>query len=515
MMNRWRPAAAMAWRACTATAAGALRLLRLPAEATAYAAAYAVGKWHAIAASHAMAAAASPPVLNPAAIAALAAALRKLERAPQPGPPGSAANQPLPAGLWDTEAADSPLGVPQAAMPGGGELPGHGSDSAGMAGGCWSAAEQALIGRIREETARMNRNNVTRTAAYYAVYVRRPELHWALLAHLVSRNGGWNMTDLQAEWIPRLLSASKREDVFAFLERANALIFGDAYPQLLLYEYSMKHGRPLFHLLPAFGVSRFMAPAWERFWASRESVLLTVALIVNEQHFIEDRVVRNPYFRKRVIDTLFFSMQSFLQLNAVVIPYGNSNCNSNSDGDGDANGNGEGPDGIRLAGLIIERFASISERIEFGKRLYAILFGVPSVYEGVRTFTREVRHTGSRADFAPQLFSRIRQGLPERPYNARLQGGKLKPGAERPYSPALAAAWPDRPVAPPEPGDWFKRAAEVMPYFERLPLPDTFELTNEYGFLLDKLELAAEASHRVEGLERLDDSPITPTSIVD
>ncbi|EFM12969.1 Protein of unknown function DUF2515 [Paenibacillus curdlanolyticus YK9] len=508
MLNRLSPAAAAAWRACAAAGAGALRLLRLPAEATAYAAAYAVGKWHAIAASHAMAAAASPPVLDPAATAALAAAWRKLERTPpqQPGPTGSAANQPLPAGAWDTEAAASPLGAPQAAKPGGEALPGLGSDSAGVAGGCWSAAEQALIGRIREETAWMNRNNVTRTAAYYAVYVRRPELHWALLAHLVSRNGGWNMTDLQAEWVPRLLGTSKREDVFAFLERANSLIFGDAYPQLLLYEHSMKHGRPLFHLLPAFGVSRFMAPAWERFWASRESALLTVALIVNEQHFIEDRVVRHPHYRKRVIDTLFFGMQSFLQLNAVVIPYSISN------GDGDS---GETPSDMRLAGLIIERFASIRERIEFGKRLYAILFGVPTVHEGVRAFVREVRHTGSRADFAPQLFSRIRHGLPERPYNARLQGGKLKPGAERPYSPTLAAAWPERPVAPPEPGDWFVRAADVLLYFERLPLPGTFELTNEYGFLLDKLELAAEASHRVDGPEGLDAVSAMPTSTAD
>lgn len=432
-----KSATACVKRLGAAAASAALRILQLPVEAAVYAARYAAGKWKAMAASDAMSHCAEPPALDAAATAALAKAWRRLEHEPVPTP--------------------------------------------GSAECALSGSDRALLARIREETHRLNRNNVTRTMAYYAVYERRPELHWALLAHLVSRNGGWNMTDLQGEWLPRLLGESKRDDVFRFLERANALIFGDAYPQLLLYEHSVRTGRPLFHLLPALGATRFMAPVWERFWRERDSAILTVALIVNEQHYIEKRVVSDPYYRKRVVDTLFFGMQSLLQLNAVLLPYSL----------------GAEPGDMRLAGLIIERFSSVRERIEFGKRLYAVLFGVPAVAAGVRSFVAGVRHTGSRADYAPQLFARVRQGLPEKPYNERLKGGRLKPGAERPYSPELSAAWPDVPVLPPEPGDWFASAAEVELYFAQLPLPSTFEMTNEYGFLLDKLELAAAASHRL------------------
>lgn len=123
----------------------------------------------------------------------------------------------------------------------------------------WNEEELALIERIRAETAAANRNNVTRTEAYRIFVFPHSELHWALLAHMVSRNGGWNMTDLQGEWLPWLLNSEQRLAVFRFLEQANALIFQDAYPQLLLYERSRREGRSLFHLLPAFGVSSFMA----------------------------------------------------------------------------------------------------------------------------------------------------------------------------------------------------------------------------------------------------------------
>ncbi|GFN31970.1 DUF2515 domain-containing protein [Paenibacillus xylaniclasticus] len=440
-----KPEAACVKRLGAAAAAVLLRVLRLPVEAAVYAARYAAGKWKAMASSDAMADKAAVPSIDTAAVAALVKEWRKLERA---------------------QPAVQPQSVDKA--------------SSGL-----NDEDRALIAHIQEETLRLNRNNVTRTAAYYALYERCPELHWALLAHLVSRNGGWNMTDLKGEWLPRLLSESKRTDVFRFLERANRLIFGDAYPQLLLYEHSVRLRRPLFHLLPALGVTRFMLPVWEQFWQSRDSAILTVALIVNEQHFIEQRVVANPFYRKRVIDTLFFGMQSLLQLNAVLLPYAR----------------GREPGQMKLAGLIIERFSSLRERIEFGKRLYAVLFGVPAVAAGVRSFAATVRHTGSRADYAPQLFTRIRHGLPEKPYNERLKGGQLKPGAVPPYSPELSAAWPDTPGDPPEPGDWFVGAAAVAPYFAQLPLPSTFEMTNEYGFLLDKLELAAAASHRALAAE--------------
>ncbi|WP_419873032.1 DUF2515 domain-containing protein [Candidatus Pristimantibacillus sp. PTI5] len=409
------------------------QLLALPGAAFDYA----VGKWAAMSASHAMMEEAIPLQLSASAVAKLKYAWSKQITFPSPA----------------------------------------------MAEG-WHERDLALIARIRDETAVYNRNNVTRTEAYRSVYFRTPELHWALLAHIVSRNGGWNMTDLQGEWLPLLLNAEQREAVFRFLEKANALIFQDAYPQLLLYEWSRREGRSLFHLLPAFGVSAFMAPVWKQFWRDRDAVPLTIALIVNEQHYIEQRVVQHPYFREKVLHTLFFGLQSLLQLNGVIVPYGTGQAR------------GEGASVLKLSGLILEQFENLPERIEFGKRLYAMLFGIPRVYDGARCFAGAVKHTGSRVDYAPYMFSRVRQQLPHSVYKERLLGGRLKLGAEPLYSPELGAAWNDQPLEDPEPGDWFKSVNQVWPYFQKLPLPHSFEITNEYGLMLNKIELAVLAMQR-------------------
>lgn len=431
------------------------QLLSLPGAA----ASYAGGIWKTMSVSQQLIGEAEPPRLSQAAIARLTAAWERLEE------------------HMNAEGAEAPAAVE------------------------WTADEQTAIDRIRAETETACRNNVTRTEAYRTVYFRTPELHWALLAHLVSRNGGWNMTDLQGEWLPRLLRADQREEIFLFLERANALIFHDAYPQLLLYERSLREGRSLFHLLPAFGVSSFMLPAWRLFWKERDPAPLTVALIVNEQHYIERRVVQNAHFQEKVLHTLFFGMQKLMHVNGVVFPYGS--------GGEEPNENGGAPDsamaglescgsgkGTQLAGLIIESFENLEERIELGKRLYAMLFGIQPVLHGARCFAAAVKHTGSRADYAPQLFARVRQLPPQRVYTERLLGGALKPGAEPIYSPELGAAWSDRPVAPPGEGDWFRSAKQVLPYFRELPLPPIFEMTNEYGLLLNRIELAVLAAQR-------------------
>ncbi|QHN49242.1 DUF2515 domain-containing protein [Geobacillus stearothermophilus] len=100
--------------------------------------------------------------------------------------------------------------------------------------------EAAAVAMIRQKTAEHNLNNITRTAAYFTFFERHPEVHWAFLAHLVSRNGGWNMTDLRGSLLPLLLPEKTIAPLFLFLKRANALIFHDAYPQLLLYEESKR-----------------------------------------------------------------------------------------------------------------------------------------------------------------------------------------------------------------------------------------------------------------------------------
>lgn len=332
--------------------------------------------------------------------------------------------------------------------------------------------ERELLKRIERERDAHNRNNAARTAAYLNMYREHPELHWALLAHMVSRNGGWSMTDLKGELLPFLLNRTQREAVFAFLERANALIFRDAYPQLLLYRASLQHQAPLFHLLPLLGVSAFMRPVWELFWENQDSAALTIGLIVNEQHYIEQRVVQNPLFRHSVIETLFFQAQSLLQLNQVVFPYVHN-------------------ERIRMAGLILENFSNVQERIEIGKKLYAILFGIPVVYEGAKRFAFSTRHSGSRSDYWPHLFSPIRKQppVPRGQLQERLNGCRLRPGAVQLFSPKLSASWKDRPVAPPEPGDWFQDLHAVR-HFASVEAPFSFEMTQEYCLGLSKIELA-------------------------
>ena len=90
-----------------------------------------------------------------------------------------------------------------------------------------SKDEFLLINHIKECTERLNKNNVTRTQAYLNFYLRHPEIHWALLGHLVSRNGGWNMTDLKGELLSNLLSGKEQQAFFFFFgKRKLAYISG-------------------------------------------------------------------------------------------------------------------------------------------------------------------------------------------------------------------------------------------------------------------------------------------------
>ncbi|UKS27496.1 DUF2515 domain-containing protein [Paenibacillus sp. HWE-109] len=337
--------------------------------------------------------------------------------------------------------------------------------------------ESQLLQQIRTITEQKNRNNVTRTEAYWHIYAENPELHWALLAHMVSRNGGWCMTDLQGDMLPRLLPAKLADSLFAFLERANSLIFHDAYPQLLLYQESKKKNKPLFHLLTALGVSSWMLPVWEEFWRSHDAAVLTISLIVNEQNFIEHRIVQNELYQKTVLDQLLFKSQAFLQLNQVAFPFKLRSAN-------------EPGNPWHFAGLILEHFAHLSERIEFGKSLYAIIYGVPEVLQGVVRFASSTPHTGSRADYWPKHYSPIAKTSPDTKYQRRLDGSAWKANAVPLYSPPLAQAWPDRLVAPVEPGDWFTDVSKPLSHMTAIPVPVPFDMTNEIFDGLNKLELA-------------------------
>lgn len=249
--------------------------------------------------------------------------------------------------------------------------------------------ERAIVDKIRENTKENNIDNITRTIAYREFYERNPEIKWSLLASLVSRNAGWNMCDLEGEWFPKVLSKQFRTKIFLTYERANWLIFSDAYPQLCIYEESKKIGKRLFHLLPQFSVSPFMRERWEEFWNINGEEKLIISLIINEQNLIQRPVIEHPIYRNKVFQTWIFLLQDWLHFSTVIFP----------------------TKGGELYGCSVHDFKKLSSRIKLGKRLAKILFH-PDLYPHIHEFSLDTNHTGSRHDYEQFLANKKKQDTP-------------------------------------------------------------------------------------------------------
>lgn len=338
----------------------------------------------------------------------------------------------------------------------------------------WDRADQELIKTIRSETSTYNRNNRTRTKAYYDMYSKHPQLHWAFLAHMVSRNGGWSMTDLKGEFAPHLLTQKEQEAFCTLLEACNAHIFQDAFPQLLLYHYSINRREDLFYLLPAFQISFFMWPIWHAFWRNKNARLLTHSLIINEQHLIESTVMQVPWFQENVLNTLAFQAQGLLRLTPVLLPYFN-HVNK-----------------MRLAGVYMDDFTQLKERIETGQTLYNILFGYEDVYKGAKQWAKQHAHTASRADYWPQIFTnQLPNDQPSSAlsYQPKLKGYHLKNDHDPLNSPELEQSWQDTRLAQSAHVDWY-HGQNLQPYFSPAPLPRTYDITKPYILMLNRMEVA-------------------------
>lgn len=320
----------------------------------------------------------------------------------------------------------------------------------------WSEADLSLAEEIVAETAKAGISNITRTASYLKCFQQYPELHWAFLAHMVSRNAGWNMTDLHGTLIQDFISNEDKPVYYRFLERSNALIFQDAYPQLLLYMKSRELGISHFHLLSYFHVSRFMKPFWERFWIDRNSTLLTIGLIINEQNYIEQRVIKNSYYQKRVSNQAKFHLFSVGGFNQTLFPLMNPSTTKIS----------------RFAGRTVSDFSSLLERIQLGKNLYSILMGLQDVRYEALYFAEQVAHTGSRADYAPELFT----------WNKK----ETLPDGQRFYSPKLLDIWHDTPYEPITKEDWFINH-KMLHTISKPKLPLLCDITKEYYANMTKL----------------------------
>ncbi|MFG6149179.1 DUF2515 family protein [Halobacillus sp. B23F22_1] len=333
--------------------------------------------------------------------------------------------------------------------------------------------ELNIIERIRKAAAANNQNNITRTQAYFNFYQNHPEVHWALLAHLVSRNAGWNMTDLKGEYLPKLLTDQEQVDFFAFLERGNWLIFQDAYPQLLLYEESKKQKRPLFHLLDPLNISKFMKPFWENMWSNERKEELTIALIINEQQYIEKRVIHNTHYKNKVLDTIMFKLQDVLDFNHILIPYTTPLQQK-----------------TKLVGGTVHHFSSVEDRITLGKGLYDLLFSVQSRLTQTVKWAETNPHTGSRKDYWPDLFNDVKESTPGQVHELKSSPCSLQVKASRIYSPSLPSVWKDWEHNKAEPGDWYPN--KKMFHFVKQPIKQlSGDIEKTYCETIEELEMAA------------------------
>jgi hypothetical protein len=251
--------------------------------------------------------------------------------------------------------------------------------------------EQQIIKEIHKKTNDRNIDNISRTVFYLEYYKQHKEIRWAHLASLVSRNAGWNMTDLLTTPYQILLSKRQRDILFLTYERANWLIFKDAYPQLLIYSYSVYLKKPLFHLLKHFNVSKFMEEEWKYFWKYKNIDRLVVSLIINEQHVIQKPVIEHPFYRKKVFSSFTFKVQQLFHFSHVVFP--------TLEGE--------------LYGFSVTQFTDVNERIKLGKKLYWLLYQSKEAKK-IWAFSIGVPHTGTRADYSEWLSYRIHTTLPLR-----------------------------------------------------------------------------------------------------
>ncbi|MBT2636674.1 DUF2515 family protein [Bacillus sp. ISL-39] len=338
-----------------------------------------------------------------------------------------------------------------------------------------SERDKRWIDLIKEQTRQLNQNNVTRTKAYFQFYLKHPEIHWAFLGHMVSRNVGWNMTDLKGELLTKLLPESDQKDFYSFLERGSWLIFQDVFPQFLIYELSVRSRQEMFHLLPHFHTSTFMETMWRYFWNSGDQSALAIAMVINEQSYLEKRLIQNPHYKKIVTGTVSFKMYDFLNLNNTIFPYRT----------------GDKREKASLAGAALRYFTSLHERILFGKKLYSLLFQQERILSGVLKWAHEHPHTGSRKDYWPDLFNDVNESFPRSLYKRRVKNCELRKGAERLYSPPLKYAWPNTPHEEAESGDWFEDW-HVLDYFHKEVSLDG-EILNNYCKTIEKIELAVMA----------------------
>jgi hypothetical protein len=239
---------------------------------------------------------------------------------------------------------------------------------------------------LRNELVERNRDNVSRTASYLELYAwtrdRGPELPWLFMAHLVSRNAGYLMTDLarrlagDAARDPSLSSAMRT--LFVLLERGNFLIFYDAWHHVCSYLAGDQLTSPRTPV--------FMCEAWGRFDTTRDQRQLVLDLVHNEQNLIERRAVHHAELAPGML--LLDLIEASGREKPLVFP---------------------SPDAPEIR---VNGFKQLERRIAAGQRIFDEVVADPARRTAMFEWALAHPHTGSRAIYGGTPGPSVREAWP-------------------------------------------------------------------------------------------------------
>lgn len=347
-------------------------------------------------------------------------------------------------------------------------------------------SKQNILDIFRQKTltrrTHIQLNNPKRTDYYFAFWKKHPEVSWALLANLVSRNTGWFMSDIirasslapYGMKIPGFPPAHYQA-FFAFLETGNFLIFRDVFPQLEAYAWAKRYpqqSEEFFNLLgeePEFDVDPFMVQHWKEFfskaqlnnwfpnwWQEPDVQRQAFAQIANEQNQLHDRLINDEhhrylgFFMSSVVSQIFLALTS-LGMAKLCFPVAKSSTDTKAN---------------YLLVYTLNDFKPYENRVNVGRDLYVGLFGEEKRRERVIAWANAHRYfRGTRFEYNPTDFS-------VNPHNF---------SSTRKYSPPLVR-WQGQPPA------WPTDATKMIFYSHLhnspVPLPITVK---ERGSIVEEL----------------------------
>jgi hypothetical protein len=253
------------------------------------------------------------------------------------------------------------------------------------------APARARLERMLAEKDARNRDNVARTESYLELYAlaraHGVDLPWVLMAHLVSRNAGYLMTDLaEGGRATAFFTREALDELFLFLERANFLIFDDAWHHVM--HHALGRASALDDRTP-----RFVREAWARYEAAAAGGVtpaleraLVLDLVTNEQNLIESRVVHHPRFARARAMVAFFEDAGID--GPVVLP-------------------------LTPARIKVGAFERLEKRIEAGRRIFDEVLAPKDERDAIFAWAAATPHAGSRAAYKEGASgATLREGWP-------------------------------------------------------------------------------------------------------